>query len=379
LASCVGTGNLVGVATAITLGGPGSIFWMWFAAFWGMMTMFAENILGVKYRTENKKGEVVGGPMHYIEKGLHSKWLAVIFSSFCIFFSLGMGNMAQVNSIAVALNQSFGVPTKITGIISAVLVLAIIFGGINRITKFTEKFVPFMAIFYILGGSIVIFSNINAIPGVFYNIFRGAFDFGAIAGGTTGFLLSNTIKYGILRGLLSNEAGLGNSSIIHSSSNVKEPVEQGMWGIFQVFIDTIIICTVTALCILSTGVYNFESDGLVLTDAAFGHTFGNFGSIFVDISLIFFAFSTLISCSYYGERSIEYIVGESFIPLYKSIYIVLIMFGSVINLKLVFSICDACGTLMAIPNLIALLFLSKEVISETKNYINRINKTKPDS
>lgn len=372
LAGAIGTGNIVGVATAITLGGPGSIFWMWVSAIFGMMTICAENILGVKYRTKNSKGENVGGPMYYIEYGLKQKWLAVLFSVFCIFATLGMGNMTQANSIAGTMKDTFSFDPRYTGIILCILTSLIIFGGVKRIAEFTEKAVPLMAIFYIVGGLIVIIFNIQNLPSVFKNIILNAFSFKSATGGTIGFAASKAMKYGISRGVFSNEAGLGSSPIVYSASSERNPVVQGMWGIFQVFFDTIIGCSVTAFCILSSGITIDDKNGIEISNAAFESIFGKFGCVFITISITLFAFSTIISWSFYGEKSLEYIVGDKYNMVFKAVYIIIILFASVIDLNLVWELSDTFNGLMAIPNLIALLFLSKEVIFEIKKYKKQI-------
>lgn len=372
LAGAIGTGNIVGVATAITLGGPGAIFWMWVAAFFGMMTIFAENVLGVKYRKRNEKGEWVGGPMYYMERGLHQKWMAVLFSCFCVLASLGMGNMTQANSIAGALSEAAGVEPKVTGLILMALIAVIIFGGIKRIVKVTEKIVPFMGLFFMAGGLVVLVLNAKGIPGAFSSIFKGAFTFEAAAGGAGGFMLSRAIKFGIARGVFSNEAGLGSSPIVHSTADAAEPVEQGMWGIFQVFIDTVVMCTMMALCILSTGVAETGKEGVALSAAAFESVFGRFGTVFVSISIVLFAFATIIGWSFYGERSIEYLAGSARpVLVYKAVYAVMAAFGCVMDLNLVWSLSDTFNGLMAVPNLIALLLLSRQVVEMTKDYEKR--------
>lgn len=374
LAGSIGTGNIVGVATAITLGGPGSIFWMWIAAFFSMMTIFAENVLGMLYREKNLKGQWVGGPMYYIEKGLKSKWLAVIFSVTCILATFGMGNMTQANSISTALNDSFNIEPRISGIIISILSAIIILGGTSRITHFTEKIVPFMALFYIVGGLIIIFYNKSNLPAAIKNIFINAFNFKAISSGGTGFIISKSIKYGISRGVFSNEAGLGSSPIIYSAADENEPIVQGMWGIFQVFFDTIIGCSITALCILTSGPIDYKMDSVALSISAFSSVFGRYGSIFVSFSIIMFAFATIIGWSYYGEKGLEYIFKGKYITIYKSFYIILILFGSVMDLNLVWDLSDTFNGLMAIPNLIALLILSNQVIKAYNQYINKLTK-----
>ena len=368
LAGAIGTGNIIGVATAITLGGPGSVFWMWVAAIFGMMTVFAENILGVKYRVQSSDGQNMGGPMYYIEKGLNQKWLAILFSVNCILASFGMGNMAQANAISAAFKKTFSISPSITGLVLAVLAGIIILGGIKRIAKVSEKIVPFMALFYILGGVIIIILHINNIPKALFNIVYQAFNLKSIFGGTLGYSMTTAIKYGISRGVFSNEAGLGSSPIVHAASHENEPTIQGMWGIFQVFIDTIDVCTITALCILTTNLSSTEKDGALLSIEAFSSSFGSFGELFVLSSIVLFSFATIISWSYYGERSVEYISSKKYILIYRAIYIVFILFGSVLELGLVWSLSDTFNGLMAIPNLIALIFLSNQVIKEYKAY-----------
>lgn len=360
LAGSIGTGNIVGVANAIALGGAGSIFWMWTAAFFGMATVFAENVLGVKYR-EKRNGKYVGGPMYYIEKGLKCKWLAVIFAFFCTLAAFGMGNMTQANSVAGALENGFGVNKHFSGIIIAVAVGIIIFGGIDRISKLTEKLVPFMAIIYTVAVIIVLGVNYKNIPLAFEKIIIEAFDVKAAAGGFMGYGMSRAIKYGISRGVFSNEAGLGSSPIVHSAAETDDPYEQGMWGIFQVFIDTIVLCTLMALCILTTGADKTNLDGIELSTLSFELVLGNAGNIFMSLSIILFAFATLVSWSYYGEKSFEYLTDGNYILLYRLIYSVITYFGCVIGISLVWEISDTLNGLMAIPNLAALILLSPEI------------------
>lgn len=376
LAGAIGTGNIVGVATAIALGGPGAVFWMWVAAVLGMMTIFAENILGVKYREKSQDGKYVGGPMYYIEKGLKCKWLAIIFSIMCIFASFGIGNMTQINAIAVSMNTYFNIPPVITGLTVAILVGTIIFGGLNRIASVTSKIVPIMSLFYIIGGLIVIILNYKNIPHAFSQIFKGAFGINSLYAGGIGYAMKSAIKYGVSRGFFSNEAGLGSSPMVHASADSNDPYIQGMWGIFQVFVDTILVCSITALSILTTGVHTQENDGAMMSVSAFRYVFGNYGEIFVSLSIVMFAFATLISWAFYGERSIEYISSKSNIVIYRSIYLIIILFGAVMELELVWSISDTFNALMAIPNLIAVIFLSKEVITLAKDkYLNSHKKT----
>ena len=390
LAATVGTGNIAGVATAIVSGGPGAIFWMWLSAFLGMMTNFTENVLGIKYRYKDEKGEWVGGAMIYMDRGLKMKWLAVIFSFFCILASFGIGNMSQGNSIASAVNGTFGIPKWIIGIAIMVFAALVIIGGIKRIAQVTEKIVPFMAVLYIVGGLALVIINYNKVPAAFGMIFRGAFNMKAVGGGVLGFTVAQAMRFGIARGVFSNEAGLGSSVMVHSASDVKEPVVQGMWGIFEVFADTICICTITALSILTT-VYDPVVGGPVneagqaisgaeLTTVAFNSVFTvggvNIGGIFISVSLALFAFSTILGWSYYGQRGFQYIFGSKAVPVYKVVFILVIMLGCVSSLDLVWNISDTFNGLMAIPNLLAVILLHGQVVGEIKDYMKRRKENK---
>ena len=386
LAATIGVGNISGVAVALALGGPGAIFWMWVSAFLGMMTNYAENTLGIKYRYKNEKGDWVGGAMIYIERGLGWKWLAIIFSIFCVLASFGIGNMSQGNEIANGLYNSFGIPKWITALIVMLLAGLVIVGGIKRIASVTEKLVPFMAITYIIGALIIIVVNVTEVPGAFAAIFGNAFNFSSVGGGVAGFTIMLALRQGISRGVFSNEAGLGSSVMVHSASNVKEPVVQGMWGIFEVFADTLVVCTLTALTILTSGVYDYTEyakyvgttlpehlkSGVALTSAAFESVFGSLGSSFLAIALMLFAFSTILGWSYYGERGVEYLFGLKAVPVYKLIFILVIFLGCNASLSLVVDIADTFNGFMALPNLIGITFLSGQVITMTKEYIARV-------
>ena len=387
LAATIGTGNIAGVATAIALGGPGAVFWMWLSAFLGMMTNYAENTLGIKYRYRNERGDWVGGAMIYIERGLHCKWLAVIFSVFCFLASFGIGNMTQANSIASGLSDSFGVPTYITAVVVMFFVALVIVGGIKRIASVTEKIVPFMAVFYILGGLVVILMHADKVPGAFAMIFTEAFNFKAAGGGVLGYGIATAMKRGISRGVFSNEAGLGSSVMVHSASDVEEPVIQGMWGVFEVFADTIVVCTITCLTILTSGVYNMEGyltaiaeggenavvSGTTLTANAFA-TVIPYGDRFVAIAIMMFAFSTILGWSYYGERAVEYLFGIQGILPYKIVFVIVIFFGCTGSLSLVWDIADTLNGFRSVPNLIAVSLLSGEVVKMTKEYLDRKKK-----
>ncbi len=373
LAATVGTGNIVGVATAIAAGGAGAIFWMWVSAFFGMMTKYAEIVLGIYFRHKNEEGEWVGGPMYYIEKGLHQKWLSVLFCVFCLFASFGIGSIAQVNGIATAMQSSFHVPGFVTGIIVCALTAVIIIGGMKRIVTVTEKFVPFMALLYIVGALAVIFANYRNILPAFSEIFTGAFQLRSVSGGVMGYAIARAMRYGFARGVFSNEAGLGSSVLVHSSADVKEPVLQGLWGIFEVFFDTIVICTLTALAVLTTGAHTVSGlEGVRVTMFAFESVFGRFGGYIVTIGLVLFAFSTLLGWSVYGCRVAEYLGGKRFKTVYKFIFLVVVFIGSVSSVQLVWDLSDTFNGLMALPNLIGVLFLSPLVFKITNNYKRRV-------
>ena len=381
LAATIGTGNIAGVATAITTGGPGAVVWMWGSAYFGMMTNYAENTLGIKYRYKNEKGHWIGGAMIYIEKGLGWKWMAVLFSVFCVLASFGIGNMTQANSIANGLQSAFGISPYLTAVVIMFFTAMVILGGIKRIASVTEKFVPFMAIFYIIGGLAIVIINAGRLSGAFGLIFSEAFNFRAAGGGVLGYGIAMAMRRGISRGVFSNEAGMGSSVMVHSASDVKEPVAQGMWGVFEVFADTIVVCTITALSILTSGVYNMETylsgakdvTGVALTSEAFSTVIPQ-GGWFVAVAVALFAFSTILGWSYYGERGIEYLFGTKAIIPYKVIFVCIIFLGCVTSLNLVWDISDTFNGLMAVPNLIAITLLSGQVATMTKEYLSKNKK-----
>ncbi len=385
LAATIGTGNIAGVATALTIGGPGAVFWMWVSAFFGMMTSFAENILGVYYRKKNKDGEWAGGAMYYISEGLKerkivkhfAKPLSVLFAIFCALASFGIGNMSQVNAIAVSLENSFNIPPLAVGIAIAVIVGFILLGGVKRIGAVAEKIVPFMAIVYIILTLSIVVLNIKSIPSVFSSIFTNAFGLSAIGGGISGAIVKNAITMGFKRGVFSNEAGLGSAVIVNSVSDVKEPVQQGMWGIFEVFFDTIVVCTLTAFTVLSTGVLETSKlEGSALVGDAFASVFGNLAGMILAVSITLFAFTTILGWSFYGTKSVEYLFGKKATIIYKIVFSLFIVAGATMNLSLVWEISDTLNALMAIPNLIGVLLLSGQVTKITKNYIDRKIKNK---
>ena len=383
LAATIGTGNIAGVAAAIVSGGPGAIFWMWIVSFFGMMTNFSENVLGIYYRRKNEVGEWCGGAMYYLHDGLGSKpgckqigaVLAVLFSVFCTIASFGIGNMSQVNTISANLNQVFTIPTYVTGIILMILAALVIIGGIKRIAAVTEKLVPFMAIAYVLGALIIVIAHIGMVPAVFASIIRGAFAMKAVGGGITGYGIKLAVTWGMKRGVFSNEAGLGSSVMVHSASNIREPVMQGMWGIFEVFADTIVVCTITAFAVLSSGLVNLET-GIVISDQvstalvaeAFSTVFGRFGSMFIAVAILLFAFSTTLGWSQYGSKGFEYLFGRKNIKFYQIVFVLFIVIGATMDLSLAWDISDTLNGMMAIPNLICLLWLSKDIADVTFDY-----------
>lgn len=378
LASTVGTGNITGIATAITIGGPGAVFWMWISAFFGMVTKYSEILLALTFREKNVKGENVGGPMYYIENGLGWKWLAVIFAIFATLASFGIGNMTQSNSIAQALEQSFHIPTLASGIVVAIVVAVVILGGIKSIARVNEKIVPFMAAFYIICAVAVLIVNFREIPHAFGLIFGNAFTLPSAAGGAAGYTIMMAMRYGFARGVFSNEAGLGSAPIAHAASSTKDPVEQGLWGIFEVFLDTIVICTLTALVVLTSGLWGGELDGAPLSIAAFNQAIPHIGGYGVTIGMVLFATSTMFGWSYYGEKALEYLFKgtsagtiKAAIMVYRCLFVIAAVVGAVGGLQFIWSIADTLNGLMAIPNLIALLALSGVVIKTTKKGFER--------
>lgn len=376
LSATIGTGNIVGVATAIATGGPGALFWMWVAAFFGMATKYAEGVLAIKYREVDENAEMSGGPMYYIEKGVGNKFLANMFAFFGIAVALlGIGTFGQVNSISKAALISFNIPIWFTAIIITILVTLVTLGGIKRISNVAEKIVPTMAILYIIGALLVLICNFKAIPSAITLIIKSAFNPSAALGGTTGITISLAIQMGIGRGVFSNEAGLGSAPIAAAAAKTKYPVKQGLISMTGTFIDTIIICTMTGLAIVLTGSFNSGLEGAAMTTFAFenGLPFAIIGKYIVNIGLIFFAFTTIIGWNYYGERCIQYLIGIKGIKFYKIIFIALVGVGPFLSLNLVFIIADIVNGLMALPNLIGLIKLRNIVISETNNFFENIN------
>lgn len=375
LSATIGTGNIVGVATAIAAGGPGALLWMWIAAFFGMATKYAEGVLAIKYREVDENGQMSGGPMYYIEKGVGSKLLAKIFAIFGIGVALlGIGTFGQVNSIASAAKLTFNVPLWISAIVITILVALVTLGGIKRISKVAEKIVPSMAIMYILGALMVLLFNFKAIPDALALIFSSAINPKAALGGAAGITIAMAIQRGIGRGVFSNEAGLGSAPIAAAAAKTKSPVKQGLISMTGTFIDTIIICTMTGLAIILTGSFNTSLEGAAMTTFAFeqGLPFALIGKYIVNIGLIFFAFTTIIGWNYYGERCIEYLTGVKGIKLYKIVFILFVGVGPFLSLDLVFIIADIVNGLMALPNLVGLIALRHVVINETNEFFEKL-------
>ncbi|MBQ8808214.1 MAG: alanine:cation symporter family protein [Clostridia bacterium] len=400
LAATIGVGNIAGVAAAIVGGGPGAVFWMWIAAFFGMMTNYSENVLGIYYRRKNDEGEWSGGAMYYLRDGLGSfkgckhigKILAVLFSIFAILASFGIGAMGQINKIVVNIVSAFDVPALsskilyegisvyhvVIGVVLLIIATLIILGGLKRIANFAEKVVPFMVVLFVSGSIIIVCKNYALIGAAFASIFKYAFTVPAALGGVGGIVVKDIVTQGCKRGVFSNEAGLGSSVMVHSNSNVIEPVRQGLWGIFEVFADTMVVCTMTALVVLTSGFINLETGAIAegITDAtlvakAFGTVFGVWGSKFVAIAILLFAFTTVLGWDHYGSKAWEYLFGTKSLVAYKVIHLATIMCGALLTSSLAWDISDTFNGLMMVPNLIGVVALSGLVLKITKNYVDR--------
>ena len=373
IAAQVGTGNIAGAATAIAVGGPGAIFWMWISAFLGMSTIFAEAVMAQKFKQVSDDGTVTGGPVYYIRgafKGTFGKVLAAIFA-ILIIFALGfMGNAVQSNSIAASWNTAFGIPKIAMGIFVAVVSLFVFTGGMKRIAKVTELIVPIMAAFYIVGSLIVIFANVTAIPAAFHDIIVGAFKPAAVAGGAMGATLKLAVQKGVARGLFSNEAGMGSTPHAHAVAKVKHPVEQGFVAMIGVFIDTFVILNLTALVIITTGSRTTGLTGAQLSQYAFSTLYGKFGEIFIAICMLFFAFSTIIGWYFFGEANIRYLFGAKAVKIYSIIVCICVALGSLQEVDLVWNMADCFNSMMVIPNAIALVALSGLVKKTHDDYYN---------
>ena len=370
LSATVGTGNIAGVATAVFLGGPGALFWMWCTALVGMATKYSEAVLAVKYREVDEEGNHVGGPMYYIKNGLGDKWtwLATTFAVFAAIAAFGIGNTVQSNSVADVIQANFSIPTWVTGLVLMVLVGLVLIGGIKRIGNVAGSLVPIMAIAYLAAGLVVLSINSEAIPAALDMVFTQAFTGTAAEGGFAGAAVWMAIRFGVARGVFSNEAGLGSAPIAHAAAQTKSPVRQGMVAMLGTFIDTLIICSITGLVIITSGEWTSGISGAALTSAAFASALPGLGNYLIAISLAIFAFTTIIGWSFYGERSIEYLFGVKAIKPYRFLWIIAVFVGSVVSLDFIWLVADTLNAMMAIPNLIALALLSPIVFKLTREY-----------
>ena len=390
LAGTIGTGSIAGLATALVAGGPGAVFWMWISALLGMLTKYCEIVLSLKYRERNDYGAWVGGPMYYIKNGLGLKWLAVLFAVFTMIACLGTGNATQSNSISTVLDSTLGIPSWVTGIVLTVLVALVLLGGVKSIAAVNEKLVPVMAVFFILSSIVALGFNVTRIPMAFGLIFKEAFNFRAAFGGAAGYGVLMALRYGIGRGVFSNEAGLGSAPIAHAASSTKDPAQQGLWGMFEVFITTIIICTLSALVVLTSDVYlsafnlgiKPEVDGAALSSAAFGEALPYVGEIGIAIATIFFALSTILGWAYYGEVCAGFLFKKHStvaIWAYRAVYVAFVFVGTAVNLGLIWKVADITNALMAVPNLIGIIGLSKVVSKATKEHFAKKKEAATDS
>ena len=367
LAGTLGTGNIVGVATAIVSGGPGAIFWMVVSAFLGMITKYAEVLLAVEYQIKDRNGLLRGGPMYYMKNGLGKPWLGMVFAALCVLASFGIGNMVQANSVSGALQAAFGIPKPLTGVVIAVIVALAAFGGVRQIAKVCEKLVPLMAVFYLGACLFVIGVNVQKLPEAFSLIFASAFHFRAAGGGILGYTVANAMRFGVSRGIFTNEAGLGSAPIAHGSANAESPVKQGMWGIFEVFFDTVIMCTLTTLVILTSGIWDSGLDGAALTTEAFSLVIGKGASGFIAVSILFFAVSSILGWYCYGSGCLEYLSEKrSTLRIYQFLFLAAIIAGATTQLYFVWNISDTLNLLMFLPNVISVLLLRSVVFRCTK-------------
>ena len=373
LAATVGTGNIAGVATAIAAGGPGALFWMWVTGLVGMATKYAEALLAVKYRVVGERGEMAGGPMYYLEHGLKQKWLGVLFALFTVLASFGIGNMVQANSVADSLRESFGIPAVWSGLAIALATGLVILGGIHSIARVASAIVPTMIVFYMLGGLVVLAINWRGIPDIFLYVVQDAFTPTAAVGGFAGATVMQAIRFGVARGVFSNESGLGSAAIAAAAAKTRHPVRQALVSMTQTFIDTIVVCSVTGFVIIATGAWKTGATGAALTTSAFSTGLpGTSGGIIVSIGLALFAYSTLLGWSYYGEKALEYLVGSTrFVIYYRIVWVLLTVVGANLALNTVWAFADVMNGAMAIPNLVALLGLSGVVVKETRDYFKQ--------
>jgi len=376
LAATVGTGNIVGVATAVAAGGPGALFWMWMTGLVGMATKYSEAVLGVRFRETDGRGEKSGGPMYYLENGIRwggvGRTLAVAFALFAAFAAFGIGNGVQSQAVAQAIHGTFGVPPLIVGVVTSTLAGIVILGGIKSIGRVTGVLVPFMIVLYLGGAAVVIGLNIEQVPEAFRLVFQGAFSGTAVAGGAIGYTVAQAMRFGIARGVFSNESGLGTGGIAAAAAQTNEPCRQALISMTQTFIDTLVVCTFTGIAIICTGAWNTGASGVAITQQAFNTGLpGEWGGAIVAVCLAFFAFSTMLGWSYYGEKSLEYLAGEVTTIPYRIAFIVMIAVSAVAELDIVWLISDILNGLMALPNLIGLLLLSGVVLRETRSYFSR--------
>ncbi len=379
LAGTIGTGSIAGVATALVLGGPGAVFWMWVSALFGMVTKYSEIVLALKFREKTASGAHVGGPMYYIKNGLGVKWLAGVFAAFAMVACIGTGNATQSNSISGVLDSNFGVAPWITGLALMVIVAFVILGGVKRIATVNEKPVPVMAVFFILASVFALIFNVGEIPAAFALIFKEAFNFRSAFGGVAGYGILSAMRYGVGRGVFSNEAGLGSAPIAHAASSTKDPVKQGLWGVFEVFITTIVICTLSAVVVLTSGIYTdaFAAgvtpsvSGAALSSAAFDEAIPYVGGIGIAVSTVFFVLSTILGWAYYGEACVGYLFknhAKHAVAVYRIVYVAFVFIGAVAEINTVWLVADCFNALMALPNLIALIGLSGLVVKTTKEH-----------
>ncbi len=373
LSATIGTGNIAGVATAIAIGGPGAVFWMWITALFGMATKYCECVLAIHYREVDAQGKHVGGPMYYIKNGLAKKWhwLAVLFAIFGALAGFGIGNMVQANSVADAIQNSFNIPTWVSGVVMAVLTAVVILGGITRLAAVSAKLVPFMAIIYVAGAMTIILGNITEVPTALATIVTNAFTGTAAVGGFTGAAVWAAIQFGVARGIFSNEAGMGSAPIAHAAAQSNDAVQQGLIGMLGTFIDTLIVCTMTALVIVITGVWSSGATGATLSSMAFESALPGVGNYIVVFGLITFAFTTILGWSYYGERCAAFLFGVKVILPYRILWVLAIPLGAMLNLELVWTLADVLNGLMVLPNLIALLLLSPLVFKISHDYFKK--------
>lgn len=368
LAATIGTGNIVGVSTAIAAGGPGAVLWMWFTGVFGMATKYAEALLSVKYRVKNEKGQFCGGPMYAIERGMNCKWLAVVFAVFTAISAFGIGNMVQANSISTLLHDTYRIEPWISGLVMMVFTAVVILGGIKSIAIVCEGLVPFMALFYIAGCLLLLVWKIDTVPETICLIFRDAFRPQAAVGGFLGAGVAQAMRYGIARGLFSNESGLGSAPIVAAAAKTANPVRQALVSSTGTFWDTVVVCALTGLVVVNSGMWTGGLDGAHLTKAAFGE-FGAVGNIILSVALLTFVFSTILGWCYYGEKAMEYLFGTWVVKYYRGLWVVAVMAGSTVSMKSVWSFADITNGLMAIPNLISLIVLNKVIIAETRDYL----------